>query len=529
MKNNIIFNLLILVCVFFTGFDTDAQIAQNGVTTQCNPSAVQLCSTASGSIYALNAFPFGANNSIAKYTTNFTNHSLIRNYSYTGPTGFVVNYGMDRNPVTGQVFLITGQGSGSERKLYTLNLLNNTLVNKGPVLSTSGNNQVQDFTFDNSGNMYAVFNDGTIQKINYNTALLTPTAFASGLPTNGGVGLTYDFNANRLIYATGTNASKSLWQISTTGSVSFMFNLNSNLGITAQAIEYVGNNICYCSSTDSLDIIYRIDLITQQVTSVLTPSSFVAEIKDLMYTPLSLQWSGPTGSLGNTVCINVTPLVNSTYTLVSTNEIGVNATSTATVTLAPCSSIVNLKLFIEGYYESPGTMRSVKNNQDGMSPLTDVENIIVELRNATYPYAIVASTIATLKTNGTAICNFPTSPSGSFYIAVKNSNAVYTWSASPQTLGATLLTYDFSSGINKAYGDNMKNLGGGVFAFYSGDINQDEVVDNTDIPEILTDIDNSAFGIQVTDLNGDGSVDNSDVPFLENNSANSIFSIYPTE
>ena len=66
-KNSLPFKLLILLGIFFTGFNTNAQIAQNGVTTQCNPSAVQLCSTASGSIYALNAYPFGANNSIAKY------------------------------------------------------------------------------------------------------------------------------------------------------------------------------------------------------------------------------------------------------------------------------------------------------------------------------------------------------------------------------------------------------------------------------------------------------------------------------
>ena len=94
-----------------------------------------------------------------------------------------------------------------------------------------------DFTFDNNGIMYAIFNDGTIQKINYNSTLLTPTAFVSGLPNNGGVGLSYDFDANRLLYATGTNAGKSLWQISTTGTVNFMFNLNSNIAITTQAIE----------------------------------------------------------------------------------------------------------------------------------------------------------------------------------------------------------------------------------------------------------------------------------------------------
>ena len=521
------FCLLTIQSLFFIGLKTNAQIVQTGVTTQCNPASVQLCSTLTGSIYALNAFPSGATNSIAKYTTNFTNHTLVKNTTYTGPSGLYVNFGIDRNPLTGQVFFISGQGVGSERKLYTLNLATNAISNKGAVLSTSGNNQVQDFTFDNNGIMYAIFNDGTIQKINYNSTLLTPTAFVSGLPNNGGVGLSYDFDANRLLYATGTNSGKSLWQISTTGTVNFMFNLNSNIAMTAQAIEYVDNNICYASSTDSADVIFRIDLNTQVVTSVLTPTTFVSEIKDLMYIRLAQQWSGPTGSLGNTTCINVFPTVNTTYTLVSTNELSANTTSTFTVTLAPCgSSIVNLKLFIEGYFEGPN-MRSVKNNQDGVSPLTDVENITVELRSATSPYNLVASTTAVLKTSGTAVCTFPTSPSGSFYIAVKPKNAIETWSATPQLVGAVALNYDFSNLASKAFGSNMKNLDVGVFGFYSGDIDQDNVIDGTDATFLDLDIFNSEFGEKTTDLNGDGSVDASDSVIFENNSFNSVFSSFP--
>jgi len=189
-------------------------------------------------------------------------------------------------------------------------------------------------------------------------------------------------------------------------------------------------------------------------------------------------------------------------------------------------SAVNLKLFVEGYYDSANTMKSVKNNQDGVSPLDEVENITVELHDPT-SYALVVSTTATLKTDGTAVCKFYTAPSGSFYIAVKSSNTVQTWSASPQTVGAIPLVYDFSTAANKAYDDNMIDLGGGVFGFFSGDINQDDVIDGSDATDLDLDIFNSEFGVKVTDLNGDGSVDGSDATYFENNQFNSVFAHYP--
>ena len=141
--------------------------------------------------------------------------------------------------------------------------------------------------------------------------------------------------------------------------------------------------------------------------------------------------------------------------------------------------------------------------------------------------ALVASTNTMLKTDGTAVCKFYTAPSGSFHIAVRNSNVVQTWSAAPQSVGSTPLTYDFSTAANKSYGDNMKDLGSGVFGFYSGDINQDDVIDGSDATSLDLDIFNSEFGVKVTDLNGDGSVDASDSTYYVNNSYNSIFAILP--
>ncbi len=198
----------------------------------------------------------------------------------------------------------------------------------------------------------------------------------------------------------------------------------------------------------------------------------------------------------------------------------------STTPTAPCSSVVSLKLFIEGYFDS-GTMRPVKNYQDGISPITDTDNITVELHNTTAPYATVYTTIALLKTNGTAICTFPEAPNGSFYIAVSGRNCMKTWSATPQTVGAMPLHYDFSTAANQAYGNNMKDLGGGIFGLYSGDINSDGSIDGTDAPDLFDAVYNSEFGIQVTDLNGDGSVDNSDIPFFSDNSDASIYSHDP--
>ncbi len=187
----------------------------------------------------------------------------------------------------------------------------------------------------------------------------------------------------------------------------------------------------------------------------------------------------------------------------------------------------NLKLFIEGYYDSASTMKSVKFNQDTVSPTTDVEEITVELHSTTPPHNTVASATAMLKTNGTAKCRFPTAPSGSYYIALKSSNGIQTWSKTPQTIGRFPLEYDFSNAAGKAFGDNLIDLGSGVFGIYSGDVNQDESIDGTDSPAVLNDIENSAFGVQVTDLNGDGAVDGSDIPVLDNNAGNSIFANRP--
>lgn len=193
-----------------------------------------------------------------------------------------------------------------------------------------------------------------------------------------------------------------------------------------------------------------------------------------------------------------------------------------------CSSIVNLKLFVEGFYDSGiGAMRPVKNNQDFVSPMTDVADVTVELYDAG-TFALVTSTTAVLQTDGTAVCTFSSAPSGSFYLTVKGGNFIQTWTAAPVTVGSTPLTYDFSDAATKAYGDNMTLIDTGVYGFFSGELNGDGNIDNADFSLWETDANEFAFGAYITDLNGDGNVDNADFSIWEANANNFVFSVTPT-
>ena len=232
------------------------------------------------------------------------------------------------------------------------------------------------------------------------------------------------------------------------------------------------------------------------------------------------------GALSGTA-ITVAPAATTTYTVTgTTTATGCTKTDTRVITVTACGSILNLKFFIEGYYAGAGLMFPVMLAQ-GIAGATasQTDTITVELRNSTTPYGIASSLKTILNTNGSAVCNFPIS--GTYYLAIKHRNAIQTWSKTTVTLSAAPLTNDFSNALNKAYGDNQKALGGGIFAFLSGDVNSDENVDLLDLSVLESDINGFAFGYKRTDNNGDGNVDLLDYPIEETNINNFIFSNHP--
>ncbi len=210
----------------------------------------------------------------------------------------------------------------------------------------------------------------------------------------------------------------------------------------------------------------------------------------------------------------------------SANNLDCNDTVYSTTNI--CPSVVNLKFNIEGYYSAATqSMVPTKFNQGfAGATSTDVDDVTVELRTVANG-TLVDTATAALKTNGTAVATFATGAAGSFYLVVKYKNAIETWSALPQTVGLTPLTYNFTNAANKAFGANMVQVTPGVYAFYSGDINQDTNIDNLDYSVWEEDVNNFMSGYYPTDLNGDGNVDNLDYSIWETNSNNFIYSINP--
>ena len=77
-------------------------------------------------------------------------------------------------------------------------------------------------------------------------------------------------------------------------------------------------------------------------------------------------------------------------------------------------------------------------------------------------------------------------------------------------------------------GDNQVAVESGVWALFTGDINQDDFIDSNDFPDLDTDIFNGvALVYTTTDLNGDGFVDSNDFPVLDNNIFNEVAAVYP--
>ena len=244
-------------------------------------------------------------------------------------------------------------------------------------------------------------------------------------------------------------------------------------------------------------------------------------------TPVSGTFVIPSTATVGTTRMRVSLKYNGTPTACETFSFGQVEDYTVVLVAPPSNSIVNIKMFIEGYYDTAThAMLPVKANQGIGTSTTIVDDITAELRNSS-TLALVASTNAILNTDGSAIATFATSLSGSYYLVIKHRNGIQTWSANPITVGSSPIAYDFTNVISKAYGSNMIEVESNVWAFISGDTNQDESIDLEDVSNTSIDNDNSAFGVLATDLNGDGSVDLIDVAILGSNSDSSIFSNHP--
>ncbi|MBK6773007.1 MAG: hypothetical protein IPG78_12945 [Ignavibacteria bacterium] len=110
-----------------------------------------------------------------------------------------------------------------------------------------------------------------------------------------------------------------------------------------------------------------------------------------------------------------------------------------------------------------------------------------------------------------------------YYLKCLTATNMESWSKNTVTFSSGTANYQFLSNTD-IYGDNGTLSG----AFFAADVNQDGIIDGTDMSLVDNDATLSANGCRVpTDINGDGFVDGSDLSFVDNNAVIGYSSIGP--
>lgn len=187
-------------------------------------------------------------------------------------------------------------------------------------------------------------------------------------------------------------------------------------------------------------------------------------------------------------------------------------------------------LYTCGYYSvwkrSKWPTLNLKVNLEAYSPYSDT--VIVYLRHSSAPYEIADQAKGLLTSSLDLWVNFENVSDGvNYYIVVKHRNSLETWSKpGGEAFTSGFLAYDFTPAASQAYGNNLI-LCGGIYSVYSGDVNNDGIVDGTDLLMISNDAAVFQSGYVTTDLTGDSLVDATDLVYADNNSYNVVGLIRP--
>lgn len=194
---------------------------------------------------------------------------------------------------------------------------------------------------------------------------------------------------------------------------------------------------------------------------------------------------------------------------------GTSGTNYTTIKLKQ-DKVLDLNVWVQGFY-NPVTNSTVK------------DTIRVFLYNSAFTL-IIDSSKTLIDSLGKGRLYFKTALNGTSYrLVVKHRNSIETWATSNSTFSSLYLTYDFTTALNKAYGNNMIQVDASPleFAIYNGDVNQDGIVEATDLSLIDNDAANFTGGYVSSDINGDGTVDGTDALIAGNNSDNFVSVVRP--
>jgi len=174
---------------------------------------------------------------------------------------------------------------------------------------------------------------------------------------------------------------------------------------------------------------------------------------------------------------------------------------------------------IEGFY-----------NASANTMITDTVRYF--LRSAVFPYPIIDSSKTKISSSGNGNAIFSNvQTSTDYFLVLKHRNSIETWSSSVISFSqfTNHAKYDFTDLSSKAFGDNMKQVDTSPLRFgvYSGDENQNGLIDLTDVVNVSNAANAFTNGYVSSDMNGDNLSDLADVVITSNNASAFISKIIP--
>ncbi|MEP7166034.1 MAG: hypothetical protein ABI741_15130 [Ferruginibacter sp.] len=511
--------ILLLVCLYTNSQAQDCDIATTGVAIVNASNTANVLSGCIGQVYnfKFSIANFGSSpsctipaNSVTAVFDFPTLAGNIKPYIYNGPASFVSGYftwnynSIDEQLIgTNTTAIPYGNGDGG----ILVQVKGNAVATGSSTLNLRQGGATTNNTSNDIASAQLVIN--ALPAVSWTNTLAnqcvssTTYSITGGTPSGGvysGPGVTgTNFNAN--IAGTGTHTLTYTYTNASGCSKSATRTIQVN---ALPTVSFSGLAATYCTTNPA-------------VTLTGSPAGGI--------------FSGPgvSGNTFNPATAGAGGPYNIVYSYTNANGCSNNTTQQVTVTVCSSTVTVNLKLFLQGYYSGSSSMQPVLSNQSVPSSLaTQCDTITVELHHPVN-FTLIDTKKAVLLTNGTASATF-SQPAGSYFIAVRHRNSIQTWTAAAVACTTSTPLYNFSTAANKAFDSNQAQVAAGVWAFFTGDINQDEYIDGNDFP--LYDTQSASSGLYdgtytPTDLNGDGFVDGNDFPVYDVNSSNGVSSIHP--
>lgn len=266
---------------------------------------------------------------------------------------------------------------------------------------------------------------------------------------------------------------------------------------------------------------------------------------NIWYRPVGGSWITLSSTTNTITLSNLSSCTSYEYQIQSDCATYTGDFSTIAAATTTCIVRLQLQVFLEGSYIRNGQMMTAQlndllpNSQPyneapwnyqgtesfSVSKLGLTDWLLIELRSAIAPTTIVAQQAVLLRNNG-RLRNEQNDPTVTFtdvvpddyFIVVRHRNHVDVMSAAPINLSESVTFYDFTTGVNKAMGNEQLKHMDDAYVLRSGDMDGNGVINVTDFNLFTTNA-GSSNSYQHCDLNLDRNITVTDFNFYVPNSS----------